>query len=268
MKKNKLILLILLAVILIPNIILAKDASSSILWGDMKNFFDVGYGLASSPFSYDYGDWAQVGLYASGTALLFTADKKIKSFTLDRQTSLNDKIFNFDTYYGNRYSLLLSAGIYGYGYIFKKNAVRKVGLQATEAFVYSGAIITILKGLIGRKRPYTSDSNLNFKPPSFFNDTYQALPSGHSTISFAVSTVLAKSIDNVFWKIFCYGSGGMVVASRIYHNKHWISDVFLGAVIGYKVGDYVVDFDKKKSDKVLAQHLYMGYNSVGLRFTF
>ena len=108
-----------------------------------------------------------------------------------------------------------------------------MGLRATEAFVYSGIITAGLKVLIGRWRPYAGKDHLFFKPFQFNNDDYVSLPSGHTTVSFAVSTVLAKSMDNPYWKIFWYGSAGLVGVSRIYHNKHWLSDVFLGSVIGH-----------------------------------
>lgn len=84
--------------------------------------------------------------------------------------------------------------------------------------------------------------------------------------AFAVSTVMAKSLKNKLWKGFWYGSAGMVAASRVYHNAHWVSDVFLGGIIGYSFGAYVVDFDKKSKrhifDKIIQP--WIGMNKVGL----
>jgi len=242
------------------------EDSSSVLVKDATHFLETGLGIFSAPFGFDSADWTRFGLLTGTTALLFTTDKGVKDFALRNHTKLNTKIFDMDSYHGNQYSLFLAWGIYGYGALAENDAVRKVGLNATEAFVYSGIITGILKILVGRRRPYAGNDHLFLRPFQISNSDYQALPSGHSTVSFAVSTVIAKSVDNFFWKAFWYGSAGMVAASRVYHNKHWLSDVFLGGVIGYTVGSYVVDFDKKEKT-MFGQRIkpFIGYNKIGIQ---
>ena len=90
-----------------------------------------------------------------------------------------------------------------------------MGLRATEAFIYFGAITGIIKILIGRHRPYAGDSHLCFRPFRRTNDTYQALPIRHTTVSFGVSTALAKSVDNMCENIFWYGTAGLSGVFRI-----------------------------------------------------
>ncbi len=259
---------------LIPLTAFAQDSnaaqetdSTSVFVQDATHFAEVGFGLLAAPFMFNGGDWARVGLAAGGTAVMFAMDKHIKDFALRNQTKLNDAIFDVDSYQGNHYSLFLAWGIYGYGALAGDSKIRRMGLHATEAFVYSGAITGIFKILIGRRRPYAGDGHLFFRPFQFTNDRYQALPSGHTTVSFAVSTALAKSVDNMYWKVFWYGTAGLVGASRIYHNKHWLSDVFLGAVIGYYTGDFVVGFDKKVKPRIFGHRIqpWFGVNAVGLR---
>lgn len=244
-----------------------EQDSSSVIARDATHFMETGLGIFAAPFLFDSQDWTNVGLIVGGTALLFTVDKNVKDFALRNHTKLNDKIFDMDSYQGNEYSLFLSWGIYGYGAIAGNDKVRKVGLNATEAFIYSGMITGVLKVLIGRRRPYAGNDHLLLRPFQVTDSDYQALPSGHSTVSFAVSTVIAKSVDNIFWKVFWYGSAGLVGASRVYHNKHWLSDIFLGAAIGYTVGNYVVNFDNSEKPKMFGKKVqpYMGLNVIGLR---
>jgi membrane-associated phospholipid phosphatase len=149
-----------------------------------------------------------------------------------------------DKFYGSSYTALFTAGVYGYGLFSGNPEVRTLGLKASEAFIISGVITTVLKVIIGRRRPYDGESNLFFNPPKLFDNDYQSLPSGHTTVAFAVSTVMAGYSDNLLWKSFWYGSAGLVALSRIYHNQHWVSDVFLGGVIGYFVGDYISGYGK------------------------
>ena len=213
------------------------------LCDDARCFLCTGLNMAKAPLHFRNNNFKEIGTVVGGTALLFLVDKDAKRFALSHQNATNDKVFNFDSFYGNGYTATLTAGIYGFGLFFNHPAVRHVGLQSMEAFYYSGMITGGLKLLFGRRRPYGGDSQLFFKP---FQSAglYQSLPSGHTTVSFAVSTVLAKSMDNACWKTFWYGAAGMTAASRVYHNVHWFSDVVLGGIVGYRVAGFIVNADK------------------------
>ena len=273
-KSKEIQTVILIILFLIPLTVFARNAnatpesdSTSVIVQDATHFVETGFGLLVAPFMFDRQDWARVALAAGGTALLFTVDKKVKDFALRNQNKPNDRLFYIDHFYGNFYSLILSSGIYGAGLLSGSSKIRKMGLHAAEAFLYSVTISGTVKVLLGRRRPYGGENQLFFKPFQIAKDKYKALPSTHTTVGFAVSTALAKSVDNIFWKIFWYGSAGLVGASRIYHNMHWLSDVFPGAVIGYYVGDFVVDFDKKEKPRIFGKRFqpWFGVNAVGLR---
>ncbi len=61
----------------------------------------------------------------------------------------------------------------------------------------------------------------------------------------------------------------MVGLSRIYHNKHWAPDVFLGATIGYFVGNFLVNFDNKEKEYFgISVNPYFTFDRVGLNFRF
>lgn len=249
--------LLLIAVLLTVNLIVAqnnrndKNITQTFL-NDAVDAFDVGIATIKQPLNFSQKDWLTVGSIVGGTALLFTVDKDIRKFALANQTNLNNKIFNFDSFYGNGYTAFFTAGLYGVGLFTGNSAIRKLGLDASEAFIISGITTGILKIVIGRRRPYGGDSHLFLKPFQLPNNDYHSLPSGHTTVAFAVSTVMAQYLKNISWKIFWYGAAGMVAASRIYHNQHWASDVFLGAAVGYFVGKFVVQFNNK-TIKALSQ---------------
>ncbi len=61
----------------------------------------------------------------------------------------------------------------------------------------------------------------------------------------------------------------MVGLSRTYHNKHWAPNVFLGATIGYFVGNFIVNFDKKETELLgISVNPYFTFDRVGLNFRF
>jgi membrane-associated phospholipid phosphatase len=272
MKKH--ILAILLFILVAQNISFAQTKISELNFGqtfisDIEHFFDIGIGLAKSPASFSANDWYTTATVSGGTVLLFSIDKNARTFALSNQNELNNNIFNFDKYYGSGYTAIFTASIYGYGLFTNNKSVRKLGLDASSAFIYSVAITGVFKVIIGRRRPNAGESQLFFKPFQLTNDTYQSLPSGHTTAAFAVSTVMGNYIENTYWKIFWYGSAGMVGLSRIYHNKHWTSDVFLGAAIGYFVGEFVVNFDRKEKEVLdLKVNPYFTFDRIGVNLKF
>lgn len=208
---------------------------------DAHDFMTVGIRLVHAPFHFKKTEWVKTGAVAGTTALLFLADENIRRLALHHQNTTNDALFNVDQFYGNGITAAAVFGLYGAGYLFRNERMRLAGLHAAEAFTYAGTMTAALKILFGRRRPYAGKSNLFFRPFQI-KDVYNSLPSGHTTVAFAVSTVMAKSGHNPYWKIFWYSMAGMVAASRIYHNRHWASDVFLGAAIGYAAGSFVMHF--------------------------
>jgi len=61
-----------------------------------------------------------------------------------------------------------------------------------------------------------------------------AFPSGHSTIIWSVAPILAKQYEEQKWVApTVYTLATLTSLSRVYANKHWATDVFAGAVIGY-----------------------------------
>ncbi len=266
---------VLIAVLLSFNLIFAQNNSDDksipkLFMSDAIHAFDVGFTTFKQPLEFSQNDWLTVGAIAGGTALLFTVDKSVRKFALANQTSLNDKIFNFDSFYGNGYTLIISGGLYGVGLFSGNSKIRRLGLHTWEAFVFSGLITNVLKVIIGRRRPYAGDFQLFLKPFQFTNNAFKALPSGHTTVAFAVSTVMAHYLDNIYWKSFWYGLAGMTAVSRIYHNQHWVSDVFLGAAVGYFVGKFVVGFNKRKSTKISNVKIapIISFNKIGIQISF
>lgn len=219
---------------------------ASILKSDTKDFIAVGKSLAVAALHFHRKQWLELGGVAATTGLLFQLDSATKIFSLDHQNSTNNFIFNADHFYGNGYTVLGTMGLYGAGYLLRNEKLRFLGLQTAEAAGYAGSLTVALKILLGRRRPFGGDNPFYFKPFQI-NNLYNSLPSGHTTVAFAVSTVMAKSCSNRYWKMFWYSAAALVAASRIYHNQHWVSDVFLGGAIGYSVGSFVVHFDGAKT---------------------
>lgn len=126
------------------------------------------------------------------------------------------------------YKALTNGRDFRYAFVKIKNSyVFYVFLSVLSATIIAG----ILKVLIGRSRPVLFDAlEQTFFEPWVFEHTFNSMPSGHSSASFAGFVMLALLFPRVKWLM--WGCAIMVALSRIYVGAHWPSDIVLGAFIG------------------------------------
>ena len=81
------------------------------------------------------------------------------------------------------------------------------------------------------------------------NGSMRAFPSGHTTIAFTNAAVLFNEFNHSA-PVLAYSGYAFATATgalRIMNNKHWISDVLVGAGIGILVTELVYYFEPLKS---------------------
>lgn len=66
------------------------------------------------------------------------------------------------------------------------------------------------------------------------NSTYNSFPSGHTAQAFVAATFLHKEYGHksIWYSIGGYAAATTVGVMRVMGNRHWLSDVFVGAGIG------------------------------------
>ena len=148
--------------------------------------------------------------------------------------------------------VVLSASTWIVGVALHRRTVADAGLHALEATLVSGAVTGVLKGMIGRARPYVvHDSNAFAFHPFHINGAYASFPSGHTTVAFAAASATAAEIARSAWAVHhrvasrtiataLFGVATAVGVSRVYHDAHWTSDVIAGAGIGTVSGTILV----------------------------
>ena len=161
---------------------------------------------------------------------------------------------------------LTVAGIvtYGIGRWTGNRTVTDVALHATEAVVLASVASQVIRGPLGRSRPYvTKDTNqydVKFGK-GFSNFDYRAFPSIHTSSGMAVATVLTMEIHRrkpgatPFVAPVLFAAGLLPGLVRIQLDQHWASDVFagafMGAFAGYKVVSYSHDHPNNLFDRTL-----------------
>ncbi len=215
---------------------------------DFEKFFKVGGDIITQPANFNSDDWTKLSATLGITGLATLIDEDIKEFTQSNKSVFADHLFKVDDYYHIESMIISIAAIYGYGMLSSNNNFKNLGLKLSEATFYSGLINLSTRYMIGRERPYVSGNQYNFKPLDFGWD-YSSFPSAHTTLSFAFSTVMAYEYNNFFWKFGWYSLAGLVGYARIYNNQHWLSDVLMGAALGYFVGEFVNNHKSNQIDQ-------------------
>lgn len=139
---------------------------------------------------------------------------------------------------------IVAAGTWAYGSLKHNANALATGRTATQSLLAASLITGGLKYTLGRARPYvTADSNSrDFKRGrGWHNDDFRSLPSGHATVAFAFAAILSEEHARLngrssFVSAAAYTSAAFIGLSRIVLDKHWASDVLLGAGIGVSSG--------------------------------
>lgn len=213
---------------------------------DLSIFVDDGLNLATAPFNFTSTDWLKTGAFVIATGLAFSLDPKIKENVSQQHTTSLDNLTGFGEKYGTiSYAGIFAGGMYLTGKIFGNKSIATTGRMLTESVLYSGLAVSLLKYTVGRSRPYTNEGPVTIFTYSF-QEANVSFPSGHTATAFAISTVLANRINNPFATVALYGLAGFTGYQRIYDNKHWFSDVFVGAAIGYFIGSSIVNSEENR----------------------
>ena len=216
---------------------------------------------------FTYRDAFLAGAFAVLTVAMFPADKsiakKLTDSTLATNRFLNNSANGFEVIAAPG-AYIIGGGLYAFGRVAHKPDVADLGWHGVESVLLATGITGFLKGTMGRARPFaTNDTNpTDFKVGGGFgNADRQSFPSGHTTTAFAVASSVTSEIRRLhpnavkFVAPVMYGGATMVGLSRMYHNKHWASDVVLGAGIGTFSGLKVVRYSHahphNKVDRVI-----------------
>jgi membrane-associated phospholipid phosphatase len=164
------------------------------------------------------------------------------------QSKTLDNVSSVGYFYGGiQNAAIIAVSLYIGGIAADEVGIRKTGRDLAEALFYSGITTILLKTVLGRSRPFTNDGAFHFK--LFQTDNaHTSLPSGHITVAFAVSSVLASKIENPYASVLLYSLAGSTFIQRIYSDDHWLSDSILAASIGYFVGRAVVNYENSGND--------------------
>jgi hypothetical protein len=167
------------------------------------------------------------------TAAMMPFDSRVSAALPNSTTQLN--IGKAVSQAGTFYALGgLSASFLLAGKFSGSTRARETGLLTAEALINSQAVVQVMKFAAGRERPDYGAGKGNF-----FSGQ-DSFPSGHAAGTWAAAAVISREYyDNKLIRYGIYALPIAVSAARVGAQRHFVSDVIAGGLIGNLIGSFV-----------------------------
>ncbi len=201
-----------------------------------KALWDDSIFLVTAPARMTLNDTLVVGGVLAGIGGLMAADHGVR-YEVQKNTSSGGKdVADGFSAIGSPVGVLaLNAGLIVIGVTSWSytgdSRLKDAALVSLESEIFSLVSVFVVKEIAGRATPSQGKGTTHFSP--FGGD--DSFPSGHAAVSFATAAVFADRFDQPIPAI-AYGLATAVALSRVYNDKHFLSDVAAGSVLGWIIG--------------------------------
>ena len=203
---------------------------------------------------FTYRDAILAGAFALTARLVHPLDEHYRDRLQDSSTQANRKLQVLATFVRTTAtpgSYVIGTTMYAVGRLAKNEKLASLGLHGTEALLVGEGVADVVKAVVGRQRPSVDPGNPNSYGfmRGLRSDAYRSFPSGHTVSAFAAAAAVtaetSRNAPNTRWIVgpILYSGAALVGISRMYNNRHWASDIIVGAGIGTFAGLKVVRFN-------------------------
>ena len=188
-------------------------------------------------------------------------------------------------------ALMITGGlVYGIARLSKDDGTADVALHTTEGIASTAMVIQVVRGMLGRGRPYVVDDDngevRNGDPREFklmrgfTSYNYRAWPSMHAMASFAAASGLATEMrrrqtpHRAVIAPALFTAAALPSLARMYLDEHWASDIAMGVFLGVFSGQKAVNYSHDHPDNYFDRkflrpqaHASVTYDARGLSFS-
>jgi membrane-associated phospholipid phosphatase len=212
-------------------------------------FFHETKDFVKAPTKWDGKDFAKLGIAGLAAYLSSYADEPLQTEMQKDQSYYHSIPIEAGRIWGESYTTGIVSGLFALsGIINHNNANKRIAYEVLQSSIYAGSVTALIKFSFGRARPYMNLGNSVFKPFSCIEGDFASFSSGHTCNAFSLSTIFSLNTKSDLLKVAAYFPAVATAFSRIYQNKHWLSDTVFGAAVGCFVGCWVnkIHSDKEK----------------------
>jgi membrane-associated phospholipid phosphatase len=215
--------------------------------------------------------WADAALFGGmtlATIAVAPLDRQLADRLLDSTVQANrffGQVATFVRTVADPGSVIIGISLYTYGRLANNERAADLGLHGTEALAIGTLTGTLLKGVFGRERPYVRREPRSYRlGRGFGTERYRSFPSGHTIAAFSAAAAVTSETrrwwpgSDKFIGPLLYGGAALTGVSRMYQNRHWASDVVMGAAIGTMAGLKVVRYSHAHPENAIDRWLLGG----------
>ena len=197
------------------------------------------WALIKAPVGWSKKEWIIASGAVTMTTLLMVGDVRVRDFFQNNKSHFSEQVSYYSEKGGSQAPIGLAA-TYLLGTILKNKKLKKASTLAFSSLLISGVLVQGLKQVFSRTRPYAALNQWEFQGPGKLRGSDNvSFPSGHTAAAFSIAASIATIYDSKLVKILAYSAATLTGLSRIHDNKHWMSDVFMGALIGTVSGIFI-----------------------------
>lgn len=229
-------------------------------------------------------DLALLGIATASSVALVTLDTRIANFMTDSGFQARHPGFKTAAYRASHVTetvLILTGGaVWGMARLNDDRGTADVAFHTTEAVFSTAMVIQVVRGALGRGRPYVVDDENGEKRNGdprefkflrgFTSYNYRSWPSMHAMANFAVASALSQEMrvrDTPHRQVLApalYAAAVMPSLARMYLDEHWTSDIAMGAFLGVFAGQKVVSYSHDHRDNRVDRALLGPRMNVGI----
>ena len=249
---------------------LADLSNLSFQTSDLNKAQDLSHSIVISKDQITNKNHLKILAAIGATGIMIAFDEQIMDFVQDHPTDTTEKLADFGDHMGSDYLAPLVVGTYALGLVLKDKKMKEVAVEAVESALLGQIVIEAMKSLTHRARPNDDRGAYAFDGPGWTSGN-TSFASGHSAGAWSVATIYAKKYsDSKLIPFLAYGIATITSLSRVHDNKHWASDVFMGAAVGYASANIVYNYNKNRRlrNLVVVPDVRKDYAGVALQIKF
>jgi len=173
--------------------------------------------------------WWEAAAVVGGAGLLLADDRHMFHEVREHPTHATGDVASVFRQPGEvKVYSALTLGTLGVGLLARDPGITRTGAQLAASGALAAVGFGLLKEAAGRSRPDAGQGPYDFHPFSAAG----SFTSGHSALAFALATTLGDASHSAWITAGLYVIATGTAWSRVYDERHWPSDVFLGAALG------------------------------------
>jgi membrane-associated phospholipid phosphatase len=173
--------------------------------------------------------------WAAAAGVLATAalgDQRVRTFSIEHRSGIARTFANAGNEMGTGRNLIAALAVtYVGARLAHRRSTANAVLKISAGYAVSNAIVGILKPVVGRHRPDSTNDAWRFSPVSSRGE-WHSFPSSHAVHAFSLATGVALASKRPWAAALGYSAATVVAWSRLYDDQHWASDVTGSAIIG------------------------------------